>query len=601
MKKLLHRRHKSHSPPRGHDDDNDHGSNSALKASLYDDTTSRSPPRMGSTPLKGTQEAPVAASSGMADPRSTVPAAMSPQSVTGRASSRPDQPRDTPTNFSRLPPNRVDAVRAQAQAMRGPSVAADAGNGGRREYAASNVPPSPSAIQPQDLASPEFSYLSNVYGPPAKTRAGPRPDEAGLSNEAHTRSRGAHNAALPSSATPLVSGTDDGRRYAVPSGARTQAAPAAPPGIRELPAMAPDVPRKDVPTSRASGEHSVRSSLDRIPPSVSHVPERKPVAHPEYTVGAGRQTSTAAMTSPTEADRGQAHALALDETADRLKGVVNLNNTVDTEVITKEAPAVVHETIIPKVHEIREERIEREIHTHDVIRRVLPVIDVEVLPPKHFVPTADGGLREVSADELPGRLGHWGIVETVTKDPAHAVRSSAPFPFEPQVLKSEATAGVDDVPRTETVIRHPPTLDTGARDAGQSWPILIAPEVYAERHHLPLINQTNRPSDPTRDPNLPSQPSALAKDLANTGAASVPPATTSISPTTASPVGSAIPGSTGTAPPSQNTQAVLGGTSSASAATLDPRYQALRAAKLAMPGTFPSSTSTSTMKTFQER
>jgi hypothetical protein len=50
--------------------------------------------------------------------------------------------------------------------------------------------------------------------------------------------------------------------------------------------------------------------------------------------------------------------------------------------------AVVHETVFPEIHHIRHEDITREIHNHHVYNRTLPIVDVQVLPARHFVPAA---------------------------------------------------------------------------------------------------------------------------------------------------------------------------------------------------------------------
>ena len=51
--------------------------------------------------------------------------------------------------------------------------------------------------------------------------------------------------------------------------------------------------------------------------------------------------------------------------------------------------AVVHETIVPDVHHIRFEQTTREIHHHHVHNRILPIIDVQVLSARHFVPASE--------------------------------------------------------------------------------------------------------------------------------------------------------------------------------------------------------------------
>ena len=53
------------------------------------------------------------------------------------------------------------------------------------------------------------------------------------------------------------------------------------------------------------------------------------------------------------------------------------------------------EVVKPIVHERTEEHITRDIHTHDVYQKILPVRDVEVLPARHWVPGPDGRLVQV--------------------------------------------------------------------------------------------------------------------------------------------------------------------------------------------------------------
>ncbi|KAF2472057.1 uncharacterized protein BDR25DRAFT_313262 [Lindgomyces ingoldianus] len=69
--------------------------------------------------------------------------------------------------------------------------------------------------------------------------------------------------------------------------------------------------------------------------------------------------------------------------------------------------AVTHEVVKPTARHTREERIQREIHNHEVYERIQPVYDIEVLPPRHFVPDSNGeGLIEVleiNSRAAPGR------------------------------------------------------------------------------------------------------------------------------------------------------------------------------------------------------
>ena len=159
--------------------------------------------------------------------------------------------------------------------------------------------------------------------------------------------------------------------------------------------------------------------------------------------------------------------------------------------------AVVHETVVPTVHHVREEKIVREIHTHDVYHRILPVIDVEVLPPRHFVPDGRGGLREVSADDIPGRVGHWGIVETVSKDPALGAQALPVQSSQPEMVSTKSAVAEDGTTRIETTWRHPPTMETGAQETGQSWPLLVSPEQFEEKHGV-LPTSTSAPRSDLR-------------------------------------------------------------------------------------------------------
>ncbi|KAK9420444.1 hypothetical protein SUNI508_06440 [Seiridium unicorne] len=97
---------------------------------------------------------------------------------------------------------------------------------------------------------------------------------------------------------------------------------------------------------------------------------------------------------------------------------IDLTNTVDTDQTTTHRPApraaVVHETVRPHVHEIIEERIHRDIHTHDHYHYIQPVYELELLPARHFVPDPEGRLVEVSESDLPDCTGanqKWAINE----------------------------------------------------------------------------------------------------------------------------------------------------------------------------------------------
>lgn len=143
--------------------------------------------------------------------------------------------------------------------------------------------------------------------------------------------------------------------------------------------------------------------------------------------------------------------------------------------------AVVHETFRQDTHQIRQEVITREIHNHDYYHRVLPIVDVEVLPARHFLPVEGGGLVEISADEVPGRGRHWVVAETASRIPSDQPAPQAINRF--SARKFTGSEGdfkkyitPEGYERTEETWVHPPELETGARDTGQTWPLVLGGE-----------------------------------------------------------------------------------------------------------------------------
>ncbi|RMY96969.1 hypothetical protein D0862_08305 [Hortaea werneckii] len=163
-----------------------------------------------------------------------------------------------------------------------------------------------------------------------------------------------------------------------------------------------------------------------------------------------------------------------------LTGIVDLNNTEDSTLHEKWAPAVTHETVREDVHNIREEVITREIHNHHVFHRVLPIVDIEVLPARHFVPM-EGGYAEISEDEVPGRAGknaQWAIAETMSKMLPESKTTSTPLNFtasrfEGSEYDDKEYVGEDGIKRTEQWWVHPPTIENGGRDSGQTYPFYM--------------------------------------------------------------------------------------------------------------------------------
>jgi len=141
------------------------------------------------------------------------------------------------------------------------------------------------------------------------------------------------------------------------------------------------------------------------------------------------------------------------------------------------------------VRHVREEQITREIHNHHIFHRILPIIDVQVLPPRHFVFNAEQtGLVEVNESQIPGRtmqdsertnhnIKNWVIAELASKGlsqaemAAHDPRQFSACSFEGTRGDYKEYVSEDGIPRTETTWVHPPTLETGAMETGQSVPM----------------------------------------------------------------------------------------------------------------------------------
>ena len=157
---------------------------------------------------------------------------------------------------------------------------------------------------------------------------------------------------------------------------------------------------------------------------------------------------------------------------------------------------MVHENVTKDVHHIREEVITKEIHNHDVFHRILPIIDVEVLPPRHFLPVEGGGLVEVSAAEVPGRGQNWVIAETASKIPSD---QSAPqgrrgftarnFPGQEGDARRHITSNGHE--QTEETWVHPPELEEGGKLTGQTWPMVFDDDDTGRTSHADMTNHMN--------------------------------------------------------------------------------------------------------------
>jgi hypothetical protein len=164
-----------------------------------------------------------------------------------------------------------------------------------------------------------------------------------------------------------------------------------------------------------------------------------------------------------------------------------------------QAPAITHETIQAQYQEVRQEVITRETHDYHVYHRVLPIIDIEVLPARHFVPIQDGYV-EIDEEELPGRTRdkvNWAIAEMVTKSlpesrkVAMARQQFSARTFEGKEYDDKEYIGPEGHPVKEKWWVHPPTLCQDAYRAGQTHPFHFGadkPEDNGLKAKLPAGN-----------------------------------------------------------------------------------------------------------------
>lgn len=107
--------------------------------------------------------------------------------------------------------------------------------------------------------------------------------------------------------------------------------------------------------------------------------------------------------------------------------------------------AVTHEHVSRTTQHYVTEHITRDIHTHDVYHHIQPVIDTEILPPKHYIPDPDdpSKLKEVSLSAIPpNTYESWYIGDKEIEPP----RSTAQTDFT-NVSTSSTDSGFESSPQ----------------------------------------------------------------------------------------------------------------------------------------------------------
>ncbi|KAF3092168.1 hypothetical protein TWF569_003710 [Orbilia oligospora] len=157
--------------------------------------------------------------------------------------------------------------------------------------------------------------------------------------------------------------------------------------IAELASLFP-LPAKTPPASIKSPCGSIRSrsaSMKSPPPSIR--------SHSRKSTSTSVESSGSYTLPPTDfplleifKPNGDLH--------DRYK-----SQTQDVEYVgAKYSTPVIHETIIPKVHNVITTEVTRHHHTHEIRQHVQPIIDRQYEAEKHWVQTIDGGFVQVTAE-----------------------------------------------------------------------------------------------------------------------------------------------------------------------------------------------------------
>lgn len=86
---------------------------------------------------------------------------------------------------------------------------------------------------------------------------------------------------------------------------------------------------------------------------------------------------------------------------------------------------------------------------------------------------------EISPSEVPGRAQNWVIAETASRIPSNDPAPKAATRFSAREFlgdegDSKRYTTAEGFEKTEETWVHPPRLETGGRDTGQTWPVIFS-------------------------------------------------------------------------------------------------------------------------------
>ncbi|KAF2869793.1 hypothetical protein BDV95DRAFT_608618 [Massariosphaeria phaeospora] len=168
--------------------------------------------------------------------------------------------------------------------------------------------------------------------------------------------------------------------------------------------------------------------------------------------------------------------------ASQLRGLVNLEDTVDVDRTVRWAPAVTHEVVKPVVRHVEQKHIYRTVHHYDVYHRMQPVYDTEILPARHFIrdPHTNDLVEvseEVIKEQIPECTGINQAWALGLKDkPTSAASDSHIRLTAPEVVTDKTYPTGKGYDRRETTILHPPTLEDMSKYKGPVMAIHFNPD-----------------------------------------------------------------------------------------------------------------------------
>ena len=206
-----------------------------------------------------------------------------------------------------------------------------------------------------------------------------------------------------------------------------------------------------------------RAQQDKpLPPNFVSFQQERKVGHSDTERGSQKQYSNfaEALTQPLN-----------------VKEPASGRNKDTTTFSSTWAPAVTHETVIRNVHEIRTERLTHEIHKDHYYHRILPVIDLEILPTRHFV-QVDNEYVELDEEDVPAeeRPNRDCIVEEIASSFCPRAEDE---PVIPEGIPRRNSGEVEDerkeyvtsegVQCTERTWVHSPVFEPGILKDGESY------------------------------------------------------------------------------------------------------------------------------------